>query len=188
MPTTAASIGAAISAAAGTVNESRIEVTDGSGATRVWLGALGAGEYGLKVVSSDGSTVIIDGTSNMFKILASGTMSVTAVASTMAVITEVTLSALGTFTEIPASLSWVAQASGRRNQPPYVNEAGIVKFAATTSGGSPTSPSGTFDTLVRTSTTLDGSNFVKFAVEVSNATAGNLDYDIKYYILAEAAI
>jgi hypothetical protein len=31
-------------------------------------------DYGLKVVSSDGTTVIIDGTSNMFKIAASGTL------------------------------------------------------------------------------------------------------------------
>jgi hypothetical protein len=63
-----------------------VETTDGM-QVRVTLGVItsnvdaGTGEvvpvdYGLKVVSSDGTTVIIDGNSDMFKIAASGTQSV----------------------------------------------------------------------------------------------------------------
>jgi hypothetical protein len=73
-----------IASAQVTVQPANITVTDGS-VVRVVLGAIsgtvdaGTGEftpdtYGLKVVSSDGSTVIIDGTSNMFKIAATGTL------------------------------------------------------------------------------------------------------------------
>lgn len=56
-----------------------IEVNDGA-VDRVTLGALGGGDYGLKVVNA-GSTVIIDGTSNVFKIAATGNLSAPSVSS-----------------------------------------------------------------------------------------------------------
>lgn len=58
-----------------------IKVADSLGVDRVTLGQISipteanpTGDYGLKVVSSDGATTIIDGTSNMFKIAATGTL------------------------------------------------------------------------------------------------------------------
>jgi len=56
---------------------STLTVEDANGVVRVTLGQISAGpppDYGLKVVSSDGSTTIIDGTSDVFKIVASGTL------------------------------------------------------------------------------------------------------------------
>lgn len=55
------------------VTSDGVAVTDGS-VVRARLGLLSSGEYGLEVINGD-STVILDGTSNMFKIAASGTQS-----------------------------------------------------------------------------------------------------------------
>lgn len=93
-----------------TVTSSGLKVTTG-GSDRLIAGDIGGGVYGLKVVSTDGVTTIIDGTTNVFKILTSGSVSVTVPArSTNAVAaanTEVTLTSLGTFSTIPAHLSFV---------------------------------------------------------------------------------
>ena len=76
------------------VTSDGVSVTDGAN-VRVELGATGA-DYGLRVTSSDGATVIIDGTSNMFKIAATGTQSLTGVNGSGAgggsALTSVTLS------------------------------------------------------------------------------------------------
>jgi len=82
---------------------------DVSGNQRVVLGKIASNpdDYGLKVVSSDGSTTIIDGTSDMFKITASGTFSVAVLASA-ATSGEVTLTGLGTVTVTPAILPMIA--------------------------------------------------------------------------------
>jgi len=66
---------AVVAANAGTqLTNKGVEVSDGTN-VRVTLGQISATPtYGLKVVSSDGTTVIIDGTSDMFKISASGTV------------------------------------------------------------------------------------------------------------------
>ena len=53
-----------------------VSVSDATGAQRVLLGMIGtpaSPDYGLKVISADGTTVVIDGTSDMFKIMATGT-------------------------------------------------------------------------------------------------------------------
>lgn len=50
-----------------------VEVTDGT-YSRAQLGLLPGGTYGLRVVSSDGTTVIIDGTSSLLAIAATGTL------------------------------------------------------------------------------------------------------------------
>ena len=52
-----------------------LEVTDGSN-SRVQLGLLPTGSYGLRVVAPGGTTVIIDGTSDIFKIGATGTLTI----------------------------------------------------------------------------------------------------------------
>jgi hypothetical protein len=50
-----------------------VEITDGQ-AVRARLGLLQNGNYGLQVIAADGATVIIDGTSDVFKIVATGTL------------------------------------------------------------------------------------------------------------------
>lgn len=93
-----------------TVTSAGLKVTTG-GNDRVIAGDIGGGVYGLKVVATDGTTTIIDGTSNVFKIQASGSMSLTLPARTTTAVvnaqTEVTLTALGTQSTIPAHLSFV---------------------------------------------------------------------------------
>jgi hypothetical protein len=94
-----------------------VEVTDGT-SSRVQMGKLPSGQYGLRVVSSDGTTVIIDGTSDVFKIVASGTDSFTiaGVATTTSPQnnqTHVTsLPGLGTFAVQQAHLSFVSPGTG----------------------------------------------------------------------------
>ncbi|HEX8977907.1 MAG TPA: hypothetical protein VF781_15485 [Solirubrobacteraceae bacterium] len=52
-----------------------VEVTDGTN-VRVQLGILPSGTYGLRVISADGTSVIIDGTSDIWKVGATGTLSI----------------------------------------------------------------------------------------------------------------
>lgn len=60
-----------------------LEVADGTN-VRAQLGDISANNdgssYGLKIISSDGATVIIDGTSSVFSIAATGTLTATAAA------------------------------------------------------------------------------------------------------------
>jgi len=90
-----------------------IEVTDGS-AVRVQLGNITSGGWGLRVISSDGTTVIIDGTSDVWKIAAKGTDSFTiaGVATTTSPANNAThvtvLTGLGNFSVQQAFLGYVA--------------------------------------------------------------------------------
>lgn len=94
------------------VESDGVHVTDEAGTDRVQMGRLPSGDYGLQVVNA-GATVIIDGSSNMFKILASGTLDATAAnpgASPTGFTTatdSVTLTGLGTFTETPGVIAFV---------------------------------------------------------------------------------
>jgi len=101
-PTTIAS--ELLSSAGDTVPGAALVVKDTTGVERVTLGKIGASDYGLKVVSSDGATVIIDGTSNMFKILATGTQTVAFPAAGLGDSVETTLSGLGSYTTPPQCL------------------------------------------------------------------------------------
>jgi len=69
--------GGSIAGAIGGPDLSGISVSDALGVQRVLLGQIGTlpdnPDYGLKVLSIDGVTVVIDGSSNMFKIQATGT-------------------------------------------------------------------------------------------------------------------
>jgi hypothetical protein len=169
-------------------------VTDGQ-TTRVHLGRLDAitgemDQFGLYVTGPDG-TVIVDGTSNMFKISASGTMSDTCPADTFERTVDITITSLGIVTETPALMAWIATTSGttaQRRQSPYINSAGSAKFAATSSGGSPTSPSGTWDTMCSMSSRLN-SGRVLVRMATSNALPStSADFFAKFYVMAEAAI
>src|SRR5438128_7085956 len=87
-----------------------VKVIDAAGNIRVYLGNIPGGDYGLQVVSSDGATVIIDGTSDIFKIVATGTTSVTVTANNYGFV-EVTLSGLGNVTATPAFQGYVTDAN-----------------------------------------------------------------------------
>ena len=88
-----------------------------SGIERVRVGALGGGDYGLKVVNA-GSTVIIDGTSNMFKIAASGTLSLTGCDGTSSQCSTTTNVTLSTgFDYRPAFLTFVDHAAATKTRP-----------------------------------------------------------------------
>lgn len=56
------------------VTSAGVAVTDGT-TVRAEIGALGGGEYGLRITNA-GATVIIDGTSNVFKIALTGTIAI----------------------------------------------------------------------------------------------------------------
>ena len=84
-----------------------ISVADGNGITRVTLGKISPDpdpDYGLQVIGPGGQTTIIDDTSDVFKIVATGTMTATAPPNTLAVSTVLTLPGLGIQTITPMCL------------------------------------------------------------------------------------
>jgi hypothetical protein len=75
--------------------------------TRVQLGKLPSGDYGL-LVTGPGGTVIIDGTSLMFKVSASGSTSLAFPGVGGSSVTTVSLPGLGTVSTVPACLMSLA--------------------------------------------------------------------------------
>lgn len=87
------------------VTSDGMQVTDGASTVRVFLGDISGGagtDYGLKVISSDGTTVIIDGTSDMFRIAATGTLTISSGPAAGVTVAANTLLATG-LTYSPAS-------------------------------------------------------------------------------------
>jgi len=169
------------------VTSDGVAVTDGTN-VRAQLGKLGvtAGQYGLRVVSSDGATVIIDGTSDMFRISASGSTSNTLGVGPSSGWTDTTLA--GTLTTTPAHLSFVSTTNtvlgerfiGERRQ----HYAGWV---AATSGAATTIQANTPMTYMDVTTSLISAQcMVRF---------GGYNYDnvaktwyAKYYVLSQVAL
>lgn len=116
-----------------------LEVTDGSH-VRVQIGNLGGGDYGLKVISADGSTVIIDGTSDIFKIATSFTTSATRT-GIGSVQSLVGVGGFGLPNQAPSFTAYLTEGtapltSDNRNLGWFHKTA--TGFVAGTSGGSPT--------------------------------------------------
>lgn len=117
-----------------------LEVTDGSN-PRVQIGLLPGGTYGLRVIAADGTTVIIDGTSDMFRIAATGSASTS---QTGAGISTTVVSVSGTGlsgTDSPAFLAYITEGtSPSSNSNREVGRQLVlgVVFAAPTSGGATT--------------------------------------------------
>jgi hypothetical protein len=88
-----------------------IIVSDANEVDRVILGDLGNGDFGLKVVGPDGTTEIIDGISDVFTILATGTLSVT-VADGAAGSDSATHPELGTYAIPPAFNAGINHSGG----------------------------------------------------------------------------
>lgn len=155
---------------------------------RVIVGKIStAPDYGLKVVNV-GATVIIDGTSNMFKIAATGTMSNT-IAVDSAAETTVTLTALGALPTTPAHLSFISDANNTAAQQ-FIGMAirRDTLFAASTSGGSPTSDFQGIKQLMRVRTSLDGSSQCVVGFGGDNRSDVEITWFARYYVLQETAL
>ena len=82
---------------------------DHNGTQRVVMGMIGTDsspDYGIKITSSDGSTTIIDGTSDVFKIVATGTQTQAFPAAPTSAAATVTLTALGSGYSVPPMCVW----------------------------------------------------------------------------------
>lgn len=140
-----------------------------------------------------GGTVVIDGTSNMFKIVASGTLNVVCAANTYNQETTVTLSALGTLSATPAHVSFIgtdtAETSARKLG---MHAFGSYQpgFVAGASGGSPTSrmvyTEGTAEMYTALNATPTGTAQIKLFG--NNAATSSVTFYGRYHVLKELAV
>ncbi len=177
------------------ITDRGIEVADGTN-SRVQLGDISAAKngssYGLKVISSDGSTVIIDGSSDMFRIAATGTHSKATVDGNYGVSDVVTLSGLGPLTNglvVMGFLSSTNTAGSNRHLSILMDVFNLHDlFAATTSGGSPNFAFPGIYTMSEVHGALDGSNFQTVTLSCNNKAAQAVTFYDRYYVLAQTAI
>jgi hypothetical protein len=151
---------------------------------------------GLVVHNPDG-VVIIDGTSNMFKILTTGTLTATAAAWAAGVVVEATsstaaLTALGTFTTPPMALgvfttAGAAKTIGRRMANIMLGYTSPV-YTASTSGGSPTTRVIGTSGLAYLQTTLDASDYAIVTLVVDNVAGSSYAADVRYHLLKEQSV
>ena len=191
--TAVSEVSAGLSAVAGSTSYAgALEITDAAGVQRVTLGALGGGDYGLKVVSAGGLLVIIDGNSDMFRILASGTTSLTLAADTSGS-NDVNLSGLGSFATTPAHLSFISTDSGSGSARDMGMTFGLwaKRWAAATSGGAVTSSfialnaGGTQPGMGKIYTLLSGSTCL---LRTDGLAINGTTFYGRYYVLAQTAI
>jgi hypothetical protein len=144
-------------------------------------------------VTNAGSTVIIDGTSDMFKIAATGTQSLNVGASSGETAVSVTLTGLGTYTTCPAYLAvetadTTSQTSNRHSGQFRFNNGG---FIASVSGGATTFQVVASSTVFNTGITLTGASSGNAVVTLwannqsanAYANSGN-----RYWVLQEVAL
>jgi len=160
---------------------------------RVQLGDISAAKdgssYGLKVISSDGSTTIIDGTSDMFRISSTGTLSLTQ-ATDSSGSTTVSLPGLGAQSTTPAGLHDVSAgnaSTANRDGFHYFEFANDI-FVAPSSGASPTQRAAAINWHANVYTDLDGSNFARVTLAINNMTGVSKTAFCRYYVLAQTAI
>ena len=145
---------------------------------------------GKLTVSNAGAVVIIDGTSNMFKIAASGTLNVTASAGTWNNGT-VTLTALGALSSAPAHQSFIyrstAQTASRFSTPTISYLA--YGYVATSSGGSPTQKSLALLDHIAMDTFLHvTSSQCVVELQYENGTTNSHTVYGSYYVFKEAVL
>lgn len=143
---------------------------------------------GAITVTNAGETVIIDGTSNMFKIQASGTTSVTQAANTVGT-SAVTLTALGPLAASPGHLGFISDTEAATDPRALGSaESNTTGFVAATSGGAVTLR--TVVTLWRawSYTLLNGSSVPVITLALFNASTSSVTTFLRYYILKEAAL
>lgn len=155
-----------------------LTVEDANGVVRARLGMIGttqSPDYGLKVTSSDGATVIIDGTSDIFKITATGVLN-TSGAGTGTATASVLLGI--TATNIPTNLVWEE-----------FNDAGTGFNAAEISNAMVVTAAGAVAFLYEGWAELNGTSNVVVIVRTTATTAGagGRVGNYRYYTLQEAA-
>lgn len=147
---------------------------------------------GALTVKNPGGTVIIDGTSDMFKIAATGTLSVAAAIAGASVV--VGLGALGTLSEVPACLGYftigTAKNISRHMMPVVISPTPGLKYVAASSGGAVTTTAmvgGGYAANLYAYLSADptGTASVVFYVASTGSTA---TVYCRYYALAEASI
>lgn len=154
------------------------QVFDAAGNTRVIMGIIGAGSYGLKVVAADGTTVIIDGTSDIFKIAATGTTSVTGAAvAGVTTTTSVTLNALGIVASTPAWEGHIGPASSLT----ALDAARLHGF--TFAGGNVVYP---YDCVL--SVTAPGTHIPVVNLAQHDGSGLSLTQFARYYVFSEAGL
>lgn len=159
------------------VTANGVVVNDGT-TDRVTVGDIGS-NYGLKVVASDGTTVIIDGESNMFKIQASGTLSRAFPALGTASSSTTVLSGLGSTSTIPAAIFLVTDVGDVTNgrflgQMSAIDiPTGRIAFRAQANIELSGSPSGNIQIIFTTMSPLDDPGTTALC---------------RYYVLEEAGI
>lgn len=149
---------------------------------------------GKLVVSNASSTVIIDGTSNMFKISASGTLTNVGTANQQTG-SSVTLTALGALSTTPAHLCFLNMGSSsptvsssmQSNPAPVMAGVGL-SWVAGSSGGAVTTSSGSIQWYGQAWTVLDGSSQCVVNFTVDNYKAVAHPSWCRYYVLQEAAL
>ena len=171
------------------VDKRGLAVSDGS-VERVLLGLLPTGDYGLQVVNA-GSTVIIDGTSEMFRIQASGTLSLVTTSPTWpATTTSVTLTGLGALATQPAHLSMIAP-DGAIDDHCYIGTIFALgdSFVAVTSGGAVTTRRFTLTRWGTVSVRLNGAtNECIVTLTTANVSGLTFSFPTKYYVFEQAAL
>jgi hypothetical protein len=142
-------------------------------------------------VKNASATVIIDGTSNMFKIQASGSQSKTQADNSQGT-ASTTLTGLGTLSATPAHLSYVAigntNADTQRISPSHMTTSLFRVFVATTSGGSPTTPVWGVSEGLEVKTNLNASSQCVVSFTYANQSGASATTYSTYYILKEAAL
>lgn len=143
--------------------------------TRVQLGKLPSGDYGLRVVASDGATVIIDGTSNMFKIIASGGLGITGCNGTGTVCTSQASVSIATGLSVEPAHHMHVEQGGLAYNIPFNN--------ATTGGGA------TNSLLITGYTDQSGTlTTVGISLASANQNTSGTTYVCRYYLFQEVAI
>lgn len=174
------------------LTQNGIEVTDAASHLRVTLGNIPGGDWGLQVWSSDGTTVIIDGTSDMFRIAFSGTQSLTIATNTMGANTDTTIGALGSNnTSTPATLSFLSTSSAananRHLSVLYDALGPSTLWAAGTSGGTPNQIFVGL-LLIGEAHANIGSGQVHVVLAAHNQSGSTVTFQNRFYILAQVAI
>lgn len=145
---------------------------------------------GAIVVQNPSGDVIIDGTSDMFRIAATGTLSLTLNDGSNGVNTSTVLTALEA-TETPASLHYLSTssaASANRHLSVIYNAVGpSQQFTSGTSGGSPTNKFQAIEHIAEGHTNLSGSD-PRVELSGHNESSTNTTVYDRYYVLEQTAI
>jgi hypothetical protein len=163
-------------------NDVGLEVTDGI-RSRVQIGHLVAtGDFGIRVVSSDGTTVIIDGTSDMFRISVTGTLATTWPTITNSTnFADIALTGLGTFGSVPPAVMWETI--------PTASSAGAIRRAGTYLISF--QASGIADSYLECTSTIDGSSHLVVELDANTNTGAygaGIDVGARYWVLAQTSI